>query len=214
MDLNQQIKEIKQSFRLMMDGMVAASMRNKGANYKLNWGATLPRLRDKAEELKQMFNVSCLMFNQYDLAIALWKENVSECKILATMLMPADKMLPEVVDIWMEQTDSQEIAEQASFNLYQYLPYAADKAYTWMASDKELYQLCGFHILSRLFMNKQEPNERGINEFIDQALAALEGDSLMVKKAAMNAMIRFAELGLVYERLAKSALKRANLDFF
>ena len=214
MDINQQIKEIKQSFRLMMDGMVAASMRNKGANYKLNWGATLPRLRDKAEELKQMFNVSCLMFNQYDLAIALWKENVRECKILATMLMPADKMLPEVVDIWMEQTDSQEIAEQASFNLYQYLPYAADKAYTWMASDKELYQLCGFHILSRLFMNKQEPNERGINEFIDQALAALEGDSLMVKKAAMNAMIRFAELGLVYERLAKSALKRANLEFF
>ncbi len=214
MDLNQQIKEIKQSFRLMMDGMVAASMRNKGANYKLNWGATLPRLRDKAEELKQMFNVSCLMFNQYDLAIALWKENVRECKILATMLMPADQMLPEVVDIWMEQTDSQEIAEQASFNLYQYLPYAADKAYTWMASDKELYQLCGFHILSRLFMNKQEPNERGINEFIDQALAALEGDSLMVKKAAMNAMIRFAEIGLVYERLAKSALKRANLDFF
>ena len=214
MDLNQQIKEIKQSFRLMMDGMVAASMRNKGANYKLNWGATLPRLRDKAEELKQMFNVSCLMFNQYDLAIALWKENVRECKILATMLMPADKMLPEVVDIWMEQTDSQEIAEQASFNLYQYLPYAADKAYTWMASDKELYQLCGFHILSRLFMNKQEPNERGINEFIDQALAALEGDSLMVKKAAMNAMIRFAELGLVYERLAKSALKRANLEIF
>jgi hypothetical protein len=63
-------------------------------------------------------------------------------------------------------------------------------------------------------MNKQEPNERGINEFIDQALAALEGDSLMVKKAAMNAMIRFAELGLVYERLAKSALKRANLEFF
>ena len=214
MDLNQQIKEIKQSFRLMMDGMVAASMRNKGANYKLNWGATLPRLRDKAEELKQMFNVSCLMFNQYDLAIALWKENVRECKILATMLMPADQMLPEVADIWMEQTDSQEIAEQASFNLYQYLPYAADKAYTWMASDKELYQLCGFHILSRLFMNKQEPNERGINEFIDQALAALEGDSLMVKKAAMNAMIRFAELGLVYERLAKSALKRANLEFF
>ena len=214
MDLNQQIKEIKQSFRLMMDGMVAASMRNKGANYKLNWGATLPRLRDKAEELKQMFNVSCLMFNQYDLAIALWKENVRECKILATMLMPADQMLPEVVDIWMEQTDSQEIAEQASFNLYQYLPYAADKAYTWMASDKELYQLCGFHILSRLFMNKQEPNERGINEFIDQALAALEGDSLMVKKAAMNAMIRFAEIGLVYERLAKSALKRANLEFF
>ena len=203
MDINQQIKEIKQSFRLMMDGMVAKSMRDKGLEYKLNWGATLPRLREKADEIGK----------NYDLAIALWKENVRECKVLATMIMPAERMLPEVADIWMEQTPNLEIAEQAAFNLYQYLPYAPAKAYTWMASEKELYQLCGFHIISRLFMNKQEPNERGINEFIDQALVALQGPSIPVKKAAMSAIQRFAELGLVYERIAKSAIKQVNLDF-
>jgi 3-methyladenine DNA glycosylase AlkD len=203
METKEQVKAIKQSFRQMMDGAVSKSMREKGLEYKLNWGATLPRLREKADEIGK----------EYDLAIALWKEDVRECKILATMIMPPDKMLPEVAEIWMEQTLSQEIAEQAAFNLYQYLPYAPQKAYEWMASDKPLYQLCGFHILSRLFMNKQEPNERGINEFIDQALVALEGDSIVVKKAAMSAVQRFAELGLVYERLAKSAMKRANLDF-
>ena len=203
METKDQVKAIKQSFRQMMDGAVSKSMREKGLEYKLNWGATLPRLREKADEIGK----------EYDLAIALWKEDVRECKILATMIMPPDKMLPEVAEIWMEQTLSQEIAEQAAFNLYQYLPYAPQKAYEWMASDKPLYQLCGFHILSRLFMNKQEPNERGINEFIDQALAALEGDSIGVRKAAMSAVQRFAELGLVYERLAKSAMKRANLDF-
>ena len=203
MDINQQVKEIKQSFRLMMDGMVAKSMRDKGLDYKLNWGATLPRLRGMADEIGM----------NYDLAIALWKENIRECKILATMIMPPDRMLPEVADIWMEQTQNQEIAEQAAFNLYQYLPYAPEKAYTWMASEKELYQLCGFHIISRLFMNKQEPNERGINEFIDQALVALQSESIPVKKAAMSAIQRFAELGLVYERIAKSAIKQINLEF-
>ena len=202
-DVSLIVKEIKQSFRQMMDGAVSKSMRDKGIDYKLNWGATLPRLREKADEIGP----------HYDLAIALWKENVRECKILATMIMPPDKVLPEVIDIWMEQISSQEIAEQAAFNLFQYLPYAPEKAYTWMASDKPLYQLCGFHILSRLFMNKQEPNERGINEFIDQAIAALQGNSLMVRKAAMSSIQRFSELGLVYERIAKSALKRANLDF-
>ena len=203
MDIQQQVKEIKQSFRQMMDGAIAKSMRDKGVDYHLSWGATLPRLQEKAVEIGK----------NYDLAIALWKENVRECKILATMIMPPNEVLPEVIDIWMEQIASQEIAEQASFNLFQYLPFAADRAYTWMASDKELYQLCGFHILSRLFMNKQEPNERGINEFIDQALAALQGESLPVKKAAMASVVRFSELGLVYERIAKSALKQANLDF-
>ena len=201
--IEEQIKEIKRSFRQMMDGAVAQSMRDKGVDYHLNWGATLPRLRAKADEIGP----------NYDLAIALWKENVRECKILATMIMPPKEVLPEVIDIWMEQTPTQEIAEQAAFNLYQYLPFAPEKAYTWIAYDKPLFQLCGFHILTRLFMNGQEPNERGINEFIDQALVALQGDSLPVRKAAMSSLQRFAELGLVYERIAKSALKQANLDF-
>ncbi len=212
-DVRDKIKEIKQSFRQMMDGSVAQSMRDKGLNYHLNWGATLPRLKAKAEEIKANSQEPRAK-SQYDLAIALWKENVRECKILATMLMPADKILPEVVDIWMEQIPSQEIAEQAAFNLFQYLPYAPEKAYQWIASDKEYDQLCGFHVLTRLFMNKQEPNERGINEFIDQVLAALQGPFPSVRKAAMQSVYRFAELGLMYERLAKSATKSINLDIF
>ena len=214
MDIHDVIKEIKQSFRQMMDGSVAQSMRDKGLNYHLNWGATLPRLKAKAEELKSMVNGQWSMVNVYDLAIALWKENVRECKILATMLMPPEKMLPEVCDIWMEQIPSQEIAEQAAFNLFQYLPYAPEKAYQWIACDQEYYQLCGFHVLSRLFMNGQEPNERGINEYMDQALAALQGPYMSVRKAAMQSILRFAELGLVYERMAKSATKSINLDIF
>lgn len=203
MTTQEQVKEIKQSFHQMMDGAVAQSMRDKGLNYHLNWGATLPRLREKADEIGK----------NYDLAIALWKENVRECKILATMTMPADKMLPEVVDIWMEQVPSQEIAEQVAFNLWQHLPFAPEKAFQWIASEREYEELCGFHVLSRLFMNGQEPNERGINEYLDQVLSALQGPYPAVRKAAMQSVIRFAELGLVYERMAKSALKTINLDF-
>ena len=198
-DVRDKVKEIKQSFRLMMDGSVAQSMRDKGLNYHLNWGATLPRLKAKAEELKANSPRNATLSqreeptakSQYDLAIALWKENVRECKILATMLMPPEQMLPGVCDIWMEQIPSQEIAEQAAFNLWQYLPYAPEKAYQWIASDQEYYQLCGFHVLSRLFMNGQEPNERGINEFIDQSLSALQGPYMSVRKAAMQSLQRF-----------------------
>ena len=215
MEVNERVKEIKRSFRQMMDGAVAQSMRDKGVTYKLNWGATLPRLRELADEIAGEADRSAEVPDfRYHLAIALWKEDVRECKILATMLMPADKMLPEIVDIWMEQIPSQEIAEQVAFNLWQHLPYAPEKAYQWIAGGQEYNQLCGFHVLCRLFMNRQEPNERGINEYLDQALAALQGPYPSVRKAAMQSLQRFAELGVLYERLAKSALKSVNLDIF
>ena len=202
-DIRQQVQSIKRSFRLMMDGATAASMRAKGLNYKLNWGATLPRLREMADELGK----------NYHLAIELWKEDVRECKILATMTMPPGEMLPEIVDLWMEQTPNVEIAEQAVFNLYQHLPYAADKAFRWLSAPDDLTQICGYHLLSRLFMKGNRPDERDINAFIDQALAALQSQNTILQKAAMQSMIHFAELGLVYERLAQSALKRINMNF-
>lgn len=208
MDIQQKVKEIKQSFRQMMDGATAQSMRQKGLDYKLNWGATLPRLKEMAAELKGDESLSL-----YDLAIALWKENVRECKILATMLMPPDEILPEVVDIWMEQTTTVELAEQAAFNLYQHLPFAAEKAYLWLSAADDLPQICGYHVLSRLFSRRMEPNERGINEFVDQALTALQSSNPILRKAAMQSLIHFADMGLMYERIARSAIHTIGLDF-
>ena len=208
MDIQQKVKEIKQSFHQMMDGATAQSMRQKGLDYKLNWGATLPRLKEMAAELKGDDSLSL-----YDLAIALWKENVRECKILATMLMPPDEILPEVVDIWMEQTTTVELAEQAAFNLYQHLPFAAEKAYLWLSAADDLPQICGYHVLSRLFSRRMEPNERGINEFVDQALTALQSSNPILRKAAMQSLIHFADMGLMYERIARSSIHTIGLDF-
>ena len=200
--VDSKVREIKQNFRFMMNGPASQSMRDKGLDYHLNWGVPFIQLKSMASEIGK----------DYDLAVALWKENIRECKILATLLMPADKMPQEVAEIWLEQTHSQEMAEMQAFNLYQYVSYAPVIAYRWMASHEDVYQICAYDILGRLFMKGQEPNERGINEFIDQAVTVLKQGSAGVRHAAMNAILRFVELGVVYERVAKSALKREGLD--
>lgn len=205
-ETNNKVKEIKRSFRLMMNGVASQSMRQKGAEYQVNWGIGLVELRNMAAEYGK----------NYDLAIALWKENIRECKILATMIMPAEEMLTEVADIWMEQTPTQEIAEIAAFQLYQHMQDAPVLAFKWLASGKTLYEICGFQVLSRLFMQGLEPDERGINELMDQALAALQSEHAGVRHAAMNCIQRFAGLGEDYETIARKALSSVgtNLDFF
>ena len=196
-ETHQKLMKIKRSFRLLMSGPTSQSMAQKGVGYKINWGVPFIELKKMAAEYGK----------DYDLAIELWKENIRECKILATLIMPADKMLAEIADLWMEQVTTQEMAEMLAFNLLQYVDYAPILAYQWMASDKPLYQIAGFQLLARLFANGQEANERGINEFLDQASAALQGDNMGVKHAAANCVLRFADLGEEYEKIARAALK-------
>ena len=50
-EINEKVKEIKRSFRLMMDGVASQSMREKGLNYHVNWGASIPMLKQKAAEI-------------------------------------------------------------------------------------------------------------------------------------------------------------------
>lgn len=196
-DTKEKLNAIKRSFRLRMNRPAADSMRKKGLDYKINWGVNFVELKKMAGEYGK----------DYDLAIELWKEDIRECKILATLMMPPEKMLPDIVDVWMEQIRGQEMAEMIAFNLLQYVDYAPMLAYQYIASDKETYQITGYSLLARLFMKGQEPNSRGINEYLDQTVAALQNKSLGVRHAAANCARRFAQLGEVYSRMAKAALK-------
>lgn len=202
METADKLKQIKQTFRLRMNGNTSCSMREKGVDYHINWGVSLPDLKMLAKEYGK----------DYDLAIVLWKEDIRECKILATMIMPAEVMLPEVADIWMEQTTSQEIAEQAAFNLYQYAPFASQKAFEWISSDKPLYQVCGFQILARLMFQGKEPNERSVNELIDQVQVSVKDESIAVRHAAITCMQRYAELGDEHRDRAVKAMRAVGVD--
>ena len=196
-ETHQKLMKIKRSFRLLMSGPTSQSMTQKGLGYKINWGVPFIELKKMALEYGK----------DYELAIELWKEDIRECKILATLNMPAEKMLPEITDIWMEQVKSQEMAEMLAFNLLQHVDYAPAIAYEWIATDKTLYEIAGFQLLARLFANGQEANERGINEFLDQAAVALQGDNMGIKHAAANCVLRFADLSEEYEKIARAALK-------
>ena len=200
-ETHEKLKEIKQSFRLLMNGVASHSMRQKGVEYKINWGVPVPELQQMAVEYGK----------DYDLAIELWKEDIRECQVLATLIMPAERMDNDLVDVWMERVRTQEMAELLAFHLLQHLRFAPSLAYQWIASDKDMYQLCGYQLLARLFAQGLEPNERGINEFLDQAHTTLEGNNLPLKHAAYNCVLSFCELGDEFDVIAQKALADLNI---
>lgn len=182
MDVHETIKEIKGQFRLYMNGIASQSMREKGLDYKLNFGIELPRLKEIAARYGK----------NHEVAQTLWKENIRECKILAGMLQPVETFYPEIADIWIEDMRYPEIAELTCLNLFQYLPYASEKAFEWMADEREYFQFCGFMLLAKLLMNGNKLNERSEAEFLDQAIVTLESEGVLSQKAAATALKKFA----------------------
>ena len=126
-NIHETIKDIKSKFRLFMNGMVSQSMREKGMEYKLNFGIEYPRIKEIAAGYEP----------DHELAQALWKENIRECKILAGLLQPADTFYPEIADIWIDDMGYPELAEYTVMNLFQRLPYASEVVFRWMADEEK-----------------------------------------------------------------------------
>ncbi len=184
MNITEEIRKIKQELRLSMNGVASAFMRENGLNYKLNFGVEIPRLQSIANEFQP----------DHDLAQALWKENIRECKILAGMLQPTDSFYPEIAEIWIENMPNAEIAQLTVMNLFEKLPYASEKAFQWIAREEEMFQLCGFLLLARLFLKGIPLNERAENEFLDQAGATIIQANGPLKKAIINSLIKYEEI--------------------
>ena len=97
---NDIITDIKKELRSCMNGVASAAMRQT-EDYRVNFGVELPRLH----ELSKAFEPD------HQLAQTLWKERVRECRILATILMPAADFDEELCDIWVEDIRTAEMAQ-------------------------------------------------------------------------------------------------------
>lgn len=199
-DLQEQLREIKTQLRLSMNGVASTSMREKGLTYKLNFGVELPRIKEIATAYEK----------NHELAQALWKEDIRECKIMAGLLQPIETFFPEIADIWIENMTHAEIAEHTCKNLFCRLPYAPTISFTWIAGEQELTQYCGYLTLAHLFTKNILLNERYEDEFLDQAIVALQNESSLCRKGAFTALRKYMELGYEQNKKATKQLKALN----
>ena len=194
--LQEQLRSVKREFRLMMNGITSQSMREKGLTYRTNFGVELPRLKAFSEELP----------HTKELASALWKEQVRECRLLAPMLMPATDFAEDMADLWVEQMNFPEEAECVVMYLFQHLPYASSKAFEWVAREEVMNQLCGWQLFGRLFGKGAMLSPRDDAEWRDQVSATLASEHFSIKQAAYRALLKYMELGTDEERFGTQLL--------
>lgn len=140
-EVERQVKGIRKLVRLSMDGSVSESMAPLG--YKLNWGVSIPRIKELAARFSK----------DARLAMRLWNIGHRETMIIATLLMPENGCPESVAEAWAEDVNNSELAEQCCRNLFVRLPYADKLAELCYNKPGTLYSKeIAYRLASKLIM--------------------------------------------------------------
>ncbi len=178
-----EVRDIKKSLRLAMNGVVSTLQRRQGLDYKINFGVEIPRLKGIAEAHSK---------NKV-LAATLWQDNIRECKMLAIMLMPQEDF-GEFAEEWIGSARFTEIADQLAMHLLCRLPDAWEKALTWCARTDGLYRYCGYMTISHLVRRGVEPTPEQETGLFSSAIAINSNEEHdLTARCALNALLNYLD---------------------
>ena len=187
------LRDIRKQLRLAMNGVISTSMRQKGMNYKLIFGVPIPEIK----------HIAAAHEPDAELARALWKEDVREMKILATLLFPAGSMTQEEALAWMREIPYPEIAEQCCNNLFPTVEQPDQLALKFLADKKSPFgRMCGFLLWAQLFKKNLAVEKSRVEAFLVECTCTMHPDveagatesSWQEKQAAVQALKFFGRL--------------------
>lgn len=188
-----------------MNGVISTSMRQKGMNYKLIFGVPIPEIK----------HIAAAHEPDAELARALWKEDVREMKILATLLFPAGSMTQEEALAWMREIPYPEIAEQCCNNLFPTVEQPDQLALKFLADKKSPFgRMCGFLLWAQLFKKNLAVEKSRVEAFLAECTCTMHPDvevgvtasSWQEKQAAVQALKFFGRLSPVNAQDALSVI--------
>lgn len=135
----EKLLEVKSQIMHRANGEVADNMRRAGIIYKVNYGVPIPDLKELSKPYK----------GDHDLALELYKEDIRECKILASLIAEPEKLTGEQIDEWAAEFTNPEIVEQVCGNLLWKSEYALSRSIEWCLSTDELMRKAGLLIIAR-----------------------------------------------------------------
>lgn len=116
------------AMRKQMNGAVADAMRYYGEKYGLNYGVSLPTLRQIANQEQP----------DHSLAQYLYKQQVRELRLAALHIAQPENITSNEADFWAEGVINSEVAEEMAFAMLSKAAEAKAIIDKWSDSDDEL----------------------------------------------------------------------------
>ena len=139
-EIENQIKSIRRTIYLSMNGICAENIDNAGLEYKQNFGVSWARLCEIAQNYTP----------NYALAERLWLMSIRETKLLATLLCPPLELTAERLNEWITGITTIELAEIFAFALLRKTTDLTTQILNLETSENQLLRLTAYHTLARM----------------------------------------------------------------
>jgi 3-methyladenine DNA glycosylase AlkD len=107
----------------MQNGDVSRLLQKMGISYRLNYGVSIPHLRQIGSEY----------LPNNELAFLLMKRDIREAKIISSMLFEVEKLTKGQILEIASQLNNQELIEQFSKNMLSHAPNLPELLDTWLS---------------------------------------------------------------------------------
>ncbi|KPV41067.1 hypothetical protein AN478_03850 [Thiohalorhabdus denitrificans] len=141
--------------RSLVEPGTIASMAHLGINTEHALGVRVPRLRELAREIG----------TDHDLALALWGSGIHEARILASMVADPARVDGDLMEAWVADFNSWDLADQCCANLFWKAPAAWDKARVWSEREEDLPRRAGYVLMATLALHDAEAGDDAFAAF-------------------------------------------------
>lgn len=156
-DAERMFQEILSKIKPLQNIEVVNSMLKRGVDYKVNFGVSIPLLREMASNYEK----------NHLLALKLWNKQWRETMILAMLLEEPAVVTENQMDFWVKNFQTIEIAEQAAMNLFSTTNFAYKKAFEYCLGKKLFVKIVGLLMIGRLALTDREASDENFDPFFE-----------------------------------------------
>ncbi len=175
-NLTSEMSQLLGAYRREKNGAVADFMTYYGARYGLNYGVSIPTVRSIAQTVEPNYALSKLLYRQ----------QVRELQLAAFWIAPREAITLEELSFWAEGIRNSEIAEEAAFSLFRYIP----ETEKWLYSEVEMLQYCALRALAI----QPDSDIEKLTKHETRLITLLEKDSHLLSLgvvALLSSMLKF-----------------------
>jgi 3-methyladenine DNA glycosylase AlkD len=139
-------------------------------------GVSMPVLRTLAKEYNK--NPA-----RHEIAMELWKSNIHEAMILASMLAIPQRFTAKEMDAWTHVFYSWDLCDQVCGNLFQKTNYFIEKAFEYAQATEPFVKRTGFVLMVQYTVHHKKADDALCLQFLDRIEAEAWDNRNFVKKA-------------------------------